>query len=64
MMESCDSEDFENSHEIEEESSDWYDPDESETDDLMPNPNDNPEALFQEENKFPKPIRIGHFREG
>ena len=63
-MESGDSEDFESSHESEEETSDWYDPDESETDQNIPNPNDDPKALFQEEDKLPKLIRKEHFREG
>ena len=62
-MESGDSEDFESSHESEGETSDWYDPDESETDENIINPNDDPKALFQEEDKLLKPIRKEHFRE-
>ena len=63
-MESGDLEYFESSHEIEEDISYWYDPNESETDEKIPNTNDNPEALFQKEDRLPKPIRKKHFRKG
>ena len=63
-VESGESEHFESSDESGEGSSDWYDPDESETDEKMPNPNNNPEALFQEVDQLPTPIRKEHFREG
>ena len=43
--------------------SDWYHSD-SDTDEEIPDPNKNPEPLFQDVDQLPEPLQKKHFQEG
>ena len=61
LLELLDNSDNEPDHNFEEE--DWYHCD-SDTDDDIPDPSDNPDSLFQDVFKLPEPLKKKHFEEG
>ena len=63
-MDSSESDSFDSPVEPEKRDLDWYNSDESDTDSDIPDPNDDPEALFQDEGRLPEHLKKAHFQEG
>ena len=56
--------DYSSSSEHSSQSSDWYDSEEYDTGDEVPNPQDRKESLYQDVNKLPELLKKEHFQEG